>query len=189
MKFTAIAIVPAAALALAGCGHKETAAVDNGTMAVPMNEGNDMMAAPAASAGQTFANAAAASDAFEIASSRLALTSSSSAAVKRFAQTMITAHTGSTAKLKTAAGGAAPAITPDPTLTADQQTALAGLQGKTGKTFDEAYIAAQTDGHQKTLDTLRAYAATGDVPALKSFATTMSPIVAAHLNMAKALKS
>ncbi len=184
MKFVAITTVSAAALALAACGQKATTTETNNVVTVDTDES----AAPVASAGQTFANGAAASDAFEIATSQLALTNGSASAIKKFAQKMIAAHTDSTAKLKTAAASASPAITPDATLTAEQQAKLDSLKGLSGAAFDKAYAAAQVEGHQKALDTLRAYSGSGDIPALKSFATTLTPTVAAHLNMAKGLK-
>lgn len=189
MKFAAITTLSAAALALTACGKKDDAVVTDGNMGVAMTDpGNAAIATtPAPSGGQAFANAAAASDAFEIATSRLALTSATSSGVKAFAQKMIDAHTDSTAKLKTAAASAS--ITPDSTLTAEQQAKLDGLKAMTGKAFDAAYIEGQTAGHQATLDALRAYSATGDVPALKAFATTLTPIVAAHLNMVKSMKA
>ena len=190
MKLAAMTTLSAAALMLAGCGQKNDAATETGSN---MEATNTAMATPpmatAASAGQTFANEAAASDAFEIATSRAALEKSTSPAIKKFAQSMIDAHTASTAKLKTAASAAAPAITPDPTLTADQQAKLDAMNAASGKAFDQAYVAGQTEGHQMTLDKLRAYSANGDVPTLKAFATEMAPTVAAHLNMAKGLKA
>lgn len=179
------------ALALAGCGPKAettttaTTIADNGTVAGPAM---DNIAAPMVSPGQAFANTAAASDAFEIATSQLAATASASPAVKAFAAKMIAAHTDSTAKLKSAAASSAPAITPDPTMTADQEKTLADLKTMTGAGFDKAYVSAQVDAHQATLDALKAYSATGDVPQLKTFATGLVPIVTAHLNMAKGLK-
>ena len=144
---------------------------------------------PAMSAAQSFVNTAAASDAFEIETSRLALINGASASVKSYAQKMIDAHTGSTAKLKTLTAGMNPALTPDATLNAQQQATLDQLKSLNGKAFDEAYIAAQTAGHQQTLDALKAYATTGDTPALKSFASDLIPTVTAHLNMAKGLKA
>jgi len=193
MKIRNIALLSAATLALAACGHKtDTADVSNNTTIVDSETNDTMMAndtAPAATGGQAFANTAAASDAFEIASSRAALDTSKSAAVKKFAQKMIDAHTDSTAKLKKTTAGLSPAITPDPTLTADQQTQLDALKKLSGAEFDKAYIDAQTAGHQQTLDKLKDYSANGDVPALKTFATGLVPIVAAHLNMAKGLKA
>lgn len=73
--------------------------------------------------------------------------------------------------------------------TAPQQATVDSLKTLKGAAFDAAYISAQQSGHQQTLDALKAYGATGDVPALKTFATGLTPTVAAHLNMAKALKA
>ncbi|MDQ1228694.1 DUF4142 domain-containing protein [Sphingomonas sp. SORGH_AS_0879] len=195
MSIRATALGAAALLALAGCNRSEPQA-QNGMTADTMStngmaEGNAMAeATPAAlPAAQVFANAAAASDAFEIETSKLALTNGASASVKSYARTMIEAHTASTAKLKTAAGSATPAITPDPTLNAEQQQKLDQLKGLNGTAFDQAYIAEQTAGHQQTLDTLKAYAATGESAPLKTFATGLIPTVTAHLNMAKGLKA
>lgn len=192
-------VLSASALSLAACGQKnETTTTDTSVVA------NDASSFDAGNAGavatssntvapvsgaQAFVNSAAASDAFEIATSKLALTNSKSAAVKTYANQMITAHTGSTDKLKATTATLTPAITPDPKLNAEQQTVLDSLKTKTGADFDAAYIAGQQSGHQQTLDMLRGYAATGDVPALKTFASGLVPTVTAHLNMAKGLKS
>lgn len=189
-------ILSASALALAACGQKtdtantadtgmatnDTAAFDAGNVGAT----DTNMTAPA-TGGQVFANTAAASDAFEIATSKLALDNSNSASVKKYANQMIAAHTTSTDKLKATTAALTPAITPDPTLNAEQQATVDSLKSLKGAAFDTAYIAAQQSGHQQTLDALKAYGATGDVPALKTFATGLTPTVAAHLNMAKSL--
>ncbi|MCK8458295.1 DUF4142 domain-containing protein [Sphingomonas faeni] len=196
MNFKTLALVSAAALSLAACGKKadDTTAVDNSAYAntsvtdVNAAGANDAMAAPA-SGGQAFVNMAAANDSFEIETSKLAVTNGASAAVKKFAGQMITAHEGSTAKLKALTATLSPALTPNPALSAEQQQKLANLKTKQGADFDTAYAAAQVAGHQQTLDTLRGYAATGDVTQLKTFASGLAPTVAAHLNMAKSLKS
>ncbi|USU06702.1 DUF4142 domain-containing protein [Sphingomonadaceae bacterium OTU29LAMAA1] len=191
-------ILSASALALAACGQKtDTAGTTDTTLATNDGAAFDAgnvgaadanMTAPA-TGGQVFANTAAASDAFEIATSKLALDNSNSAAVKKYANQMIAAHTTSTDKLKATTAGLTPAITPDPALNAEQQATVDALKAKKGADFDTAYIAAQQSGHQQTLDALKAYGATGDVPALKTFASGLAPTVAAHLNMAKGLKS
>lgn len=187
----------AAAVALAACGHKTDT-----TTSTDMTTNSDMMTtnmmaanddamnatAPMPGASQAFVNTAAASDAFEVASSKLALDMSKSSSIKAFADKMITAHTASTDKLKTLTAGMTPPLTPDPTLNADQQQKLDALKTKTGTDFDTAYAAAQVDGHQVTLDALKAYAATGDTPQLKDFASDLVPTVTAHLNMAQGLK-
>lgn len=178
-------------LALAACGKHE-AASDNAANDVNLTATDNGLeanaVAPSPLTAQGFANAAAASDNFEISSSKLAATQASSAAVKKFAAQMITAHTASTAKLKTTLAGMSPAMTADDTLTADQQAALDTLKGKTGADFDSAYAAAQVDAHQKALDALNAYASSGDNDALKTFAKGLVPTVTAHLNLAKGLK-
>ena len=187
MTIRTLAAFSAATLALAACGPKNQnpSAETNAAMSDALNEAT---AAPALSAGQSFANGAAASDSFEIGSSKLAIANSSSAAIKSFAQKMIDAHTGSTAKLKAAAAQATPPITPDPTLSAEQQAKLDALKAKTGSDFDHGYMDAQIAGHQAALALLNSYAGTGDVPSLTSFASALVPTVTAHLNMAKGLK-
>lgn len=194
MTIRSTLIATTALLALAGCGQKQ----DNSS-AVATNSADTFNQAdastpgatqtPATSAAQSFVNTAAASDAFEIETSKLALTNGASASVKSFAKKMIDAHTGSTAKLKSLTAGLTPALTPNPALNAQQQQTLDQLKALNGKAFDKAYIAGQTAGHQQTLDALKAYSTTGDVPQLKSFATDLIPTVTAHLNMAKGLKA
>ncbi|WP_380871743.1 hypothetical protein ACFB49_26970 [Sphingomonas sp. DBB INV C78] len=176
-------------LSLMACGSKTEPAEPTGTSLDNLSEAQPAPTpAPALVPGQAFANAAAASDAFEIAASKLALEKAQSKAIKSFAEKMVAAHTESTAKLKSAAASAPTPVTPDATLTAAQQDRLAALQAKSGAAFDTAYAAEQVAAHQAALDTLRSYAAAPDEPALGQFATTTAPIVAAHLNMAKALK-
>ncbi|WP_132386280.1 DUF4142 domain-containing protein [Novosphingobium sp. PhB165] len=194
MKNAALFAIPLAVLALAGC-KKESPQPAEATSPAAPDTAMPPAVVPTAtetvaevvSPGQAFANTAAASDAFEIAASKLAATHAQSANVKHFAEQMITAHTKSTTLLKTAASAAIPAITPDPTLSPAQQQTLDTLATKSGKDFDEAFAKAQVDGHQATLDVLKAYSSTGDVPSLKAFADHVIPIVVAHLNMAKAL--
>ena len=197
MKKRLVILVSGSVLALTACNKNDNATGNAGSDAnLAMNNSmaaeNGMAANDMAEAGpmtaQGFTNTAAASDRFEIESSKLAASSAKSAAVKSFATKMISAHTSSTAKLKGIVGGMNPSITPDDTLTAEQQSTLDSLKGKTGADFDTAYAAVQIDAHQKTLDALKNYAASGDNPQLKEFASGMVPTVTAHLNMAKALK-
>ena len=201
-----IALVSLAALSLglAGCGHKasQEAAADN---AVASNDttassndtvagSNDSMAmesnsaAPAgapAMTGQEFANAAAAGDAFEIAEAKLAKAKGKDASVKEFAAKMVTAHTESTAKIKKAAGEAK--ITPDPTMTSDQKNKIDALGKLSGDDFDKQYAADQADAHHMALAAMQGYAASGDVPSLKTTAGEIAPIVSSHIDMIKKL--
>jgi putative membrane protein len=201
MNRSTFIVLSAAAVALASCGQKpttsETSTTDTTTTntvseTIPpdtMNAaGTDMMnAAAPVPTGQAFANTVAASDAFEIESSKLAAANAGSAAVKSYAKRMITAHTESTAKLKKLASGK-PAITPDPTLNPDEQQKIDTLKALKGADFDRAYVADQIAAHEHALEALNGYAPAGDVPEFKKFATSLVPTVTAHLNMAKALK-
>lgn len=196
-NLTKVACVTALALALAACGKPvdNAAGADNGLNETALNEtaadgngldtNNQIAAEPAGNA--NFANEAAASDAFEIATSKLAATKASNAEVKKFAADMIKAHTDSTAKLKKAAASATPAVTPDPTLPADKQAKVDALGKLSGAEFDKAYAAEQVTAHTETLQKLQDYANNGDVAPLKSFATETVPVVQHHLEMANKL--
>ena len=191
MNTRLLILLSGSVLAIGACNKHDDNAAANADTNLAMDNGSTNMAGevPGASmTAQAFANAAAASDRFEIESSKLAAALASSSAVKSFAAKMISAHTASTAKLKSTASGMSPAITPDDTLSAEQQSTLDSLKAAKGAAFDTAYASAQVDAHQKTLDAVKGYAADGDSPALKTFASGLVPTVTAHLNMAKGLK-
>ena len=167
-------------------------AADNTVDTVGSTAGNALDAAGDALSttptGQEFADKAAKSDAFEIAAGKLAKTNADSADVKKFAATMIEAHTGSTAKIKAAAAKATPEIKPDPTLTSDQQSKLDDLGKLKGADFDKAYVDGQISAHGDALSLMKTYADKGDTPSLKTTAGDIAPVVQKHLDMAKALK-
>ncbi|GFE76779.1 DUF4142 domain-containing protein [Novosphingobium sp. TCA1] len=193
MKHRIVLAVSIAALAVAGCKKEAPAPSDVATApatgvvpgAIP---GADVpMGTATQTPAQAFANAAAASDAFEIEASKLAIAQGQSAGVKRFAEKMVDAHTQSTAKLKGVTDKLAPAITPDAGLSEAQQQTIDSLKTLKGADFDKAYAKAQVDGHEATLAKLKDYAASGDSAPLQAFAKELIPTVTAHLNMAKSL--
>ena len=200
MKYLASVATAALALSLAACGPKTEKAADsavnttgeaitdlgNATSNALDAAGDALQPTPS---GQTFADAAAKSDAFEIAAAKLAKTNASSSKVKAFADDMIKAHTGSTAKIKAAAGKASPAITPDATLTGEQNDDLTELGKLKGADFDKAYIDGQIDAHDDALELMENYAKDGEVASLKAAAGEIAPAVKTHLDMAKALEA
>lgn len=161
--------------------------IENGAMATSNALGNVAQDLTPTPTGQDFANTAAKSDAFEIAAAKLAASNAQSADVKKFAAMMITAHTESTAAVKKAAAEAQPSITPDATLTGDQNEDLEKLRGLKGPEFDEEYIDNQVEAHEDALSLLKKYAADGTVPSLKAVAGKIMPTVEKHLAEAKAL--
>ncbi|RHW19187.1 DUF4142 domain-containing protein [Sphingomonas gilva] len=188
-------ITLASAFALASCGAPDTAndgaMMNNDAMADPMAGdmgmtdnamANDAMAMPMTA--QAFADTAAASDAYEIASSKLAVDKAQSAELKSFAEQMVKDHTASTAKLKSAAGS----ITPDPTMNAEQQANIDALEAASGAAFDTAYHTQQLAAHQKALAAMQGYATSGDDEALKTFASETAPVIQGHLTMLEGMQ-
>ena len=189
-----------AALLLTACGS--TAPADNSAGSAAANlttepDGTEVAtqtdvmmngtAVPAATTAAEFANMAAASDQFEIKSSQLAATQASSAGVKSYAAMLVQEHTKSTNDLKAAASQGSPAVTPAPQLTAEQQANLDALVKARGPAFDTLYAQLQVPAHENALAMLQGYAARGDQPALKAFASKTAPVVEKHLEQARGL--
>jgi putative membrane protein len=134
-----------------------------------------------------FVTLVAASDMFEVQSSKIALQRSTDAGVKRFAQMMIEAHTKTTAKLKSLIAGESD-LSPPTALPSDLQAKLDTLGSVSPADFDKTYLDDQVDGHQSTLNVMQRYAKDGDQEPLKQFAADTAPIVQQHLDKAKALR-
>lgn len=138
-----------------------------------------------ASTPQEFVDLSAKSDAFEIQAAKIATTNASSPKVKAFAQEMIKAHTDSAAKVKAAAATAK--LTPNATLTRDQNEDLTELGKLTGTKFDEEYMDGQVEAHEKALALMQSFAADGKEAGLRATAGEIAPVVDKHLAMARAL--
>lgn len=136
-----------------------------------------------------FVATAPAANAFEIASSRLALEKSQNPAVRAFAQKMITDHTMIGEHFVAAFGKAGTGLTPPDGLGAELGAIMNKLQGESGAAFDKDYIAAQTQGHQAAVGLFAGYAKGGDNAVLKAFAADTLPMIEMHLEMCYALGS
>jgi putative membrane protein len=200
VRKTASLVAIAAVLALGGCGPKSEkmeAAAQNGidkaadTTSIAISNAADSVkeAVTPTPGAQDFTDKAAKSDAFEIASAKLAQAKAASPDVKSFAEMMVADHTASTAKIKKAASAAMPAVIPDATLTADQQGKLADLGKLSGKEFDKAYTDQQIDAHKDALSLMQLYADKGDVAPLKTAAGEIAPKVQTHLDKIRAIRA
>ena len=190
MRFQTLVFAAVLPIALSACGQRDTtnAAEANDMMANEMPIANDAAAPAPASGAQAFVNKAAASDRFEIETSKLVPSSAASAQVMDYGRMMIAAHTQSTAKLKGIVAKDPAGITINDELTPAQTAALEDMKSKKGYIFDAAYLAAQAHGHEETLAELKNYAASGDNAALKDFAKSLIPTVTEHLDKAKSLQ-
>ncbi len=137
---------------------------------------------PLAAVDQTFVNAAAASDAFEIQAGQLALTKGHSARVKKYANMMVSAHTQTTQQLTQIAQ--THAMTPDPTLPPDEQKMLDTLNKVRPASFDRDYMRDNVISHRSAIKVYQDEIANGQDPDLKQFATATLPTVQQHYKLA-----
>ena len=208
---TTWAAVGLACIALAGCNKSNNATTAPDSAATAADSNAPVAASPATSdntppssmpggnpaaamstqgaqpTATDFVQAAASSDMFEIASSKVALQRSHNPDVKAFARMMIADTTTTTAGLKAAVAKSGLAIAPPTDMPADKQTLLQELQTIPAADFDKKYMDDQVDGHQAALDLMSRYANDGTVPALQEAAKATGPLVQMHLDKAKAL--
>ncbi len=140
------------------------------------------MAQPAPEARQ-----AAASNLFEIQSSRLALQKSRSPAVRRFARQMIADHTALSARMnKTLArSGMRP---PPPVLDSAHRYLLSQLARTPAPALDRAYLGQQLNAHVQAVNLLSRYERRGANPVLRSAAANALPVVEEHLAMVRQME-
>jgi len=134
-----------------------------------------------------FINMAAVSDMYEVTAGRIALERSSSPQVKAFAQKMIDAHTGTTAKLKSLIASQDIAVTPPEHVDGLHQGLLDSLRGAKAEDFDHRYVSQQIAAHKAADLLFQGYAKDGDLGALKKFAAATDPDIKMHLDMAQKL--
>ena len=147
----------------------------------PMVDPNNPLFAPG------FLSQAGSANQWEIASSQLALQASPNAAVRNYANLLISDHTRLGAQV-TAAAQSAGVMMPPPALLPAQQAALDQLRtAGTGPTFDMAYRQAQIDAHNQAIQLMQNYASSGDVPALRTAAAQAIPMMQMHLQQAQML--
>lgn len=184
--FFALGLGPAFALGACG-GSEPVTTVDNIVANAATGTDGGASIGAAVATGQAFADAAGASDAYEIEAGKLARQRATVQALRDFGGMMVAGHTESTARLKAAGARAVPAITPDPRLSAEQEANLATLRQATGSDFDDAYKAQQVVAHEAALAAVKDYAAHGTVPELKAFAAEVAPVVQQHLDKIRGL--
>jgi putative membrane protein len=126
-----------------------------------------------------FAEAAAASDQFEIRSSEIAKERSKSDDVKRFADQMIRDHEKSTKDLKTALGDKPRS---GARLMPKQAAMLKQLRNGKASEFDALYVDMQAHSHMEAVALFRTYSGNGDDAKVKAFAKETRPVVEQHLD-------
>lgn len=132
----------------------------------------------------TFVRQAAQGSLLEVEASKLALTKTSNANIKAFAQQMVTDHTNANVELQGIAGKQYLVPTQ---LNADHQAKLELLISKSGAEFDQAYSQAMVHDHNKALELFSTAASdTAISPELRQFARkTLSTLQQHQLHATK----
>jgi putative membrane protein len=198
---SASVIAAIAALTLSASFASMNASAQNGNAAAPARAGPDDAATPAPTlegsasavsdtsqaklspADQQFVQDASTAGATEIAASKLALTNSSDAQVKSFAQRMIADHSRLARNLNIVAKRQG--ITAAPSADASVTGSLESLHGAD---FDKAYITqVAVDGHRKAVAVFSTESKDGNNAQLKNVAVRALPIIKHHYAMAQQL--
>jgi putative membrane protein len=134
-----------------------------------------------------FAQTIATVDMLEIKLGEISQLNASAPSVKKFGAYMVKSHTWINDKLVDVVAKEGIAI---PTHLDPKHAAVATkLSGLKGASFDDAYIPAMVAGHTKVLAMVKAFAASTADPEMKKFATTITPIIAKHLERAQAVEA
>jgi len=142
--------------------------------------------AAAAPTTEAFLKQAAAGNRFEIDSSKLALSKSSSTDVKAFATQMVTDH-GEAAIKSRKAVFEAKLKAPSEALDDKHEAILKDLRARNGTDFDKAYIDIQKQGHIETVALFESYAKDGDNARMRQFAQELLPTLREHLDHVRKL--
>ena len=138
-----------------------------------------------AEADQTFAEKAAQDSIAEIDLGELAKERAGSDEVKQFAQRMIDDHGKANEQLEEIAKTKGVAL---PTEAGEEHSKVrAELADLKGEEFDQKYMAAMAEDHQKAVDLFQKQAEEGQDPELKAFAEQTLPTIKEHLTMAQSM--
>ena len=135
---------------------------------------------------EDFVQEAAASDMFEIASSKLAAERGDDA-TKAFAQQMVADHQKTSDELKALVSSGKVKATFPSAMTSEQQSMLDKLNGLQGDDFNKQYHSDQESAHEDAVDLFKRYGDEGDNPELKAWAAATRPALEQHLQMAEEL--
>ena len=190
-KLSFVLMIAAGSLTFQACNHGTKDAKDS---ADSLNKTKDTTTNVAATGGiavtgddAKFATAAASGGMAEVALGKLALTKTTSTAIKDFANMMVTDHGKANDELMGIAKKENITLPAEPDSTHLKK--MADLSKLTGADFDKAYVDAMVDGHKKTLDLMNDEAKDGKDADLKAFATKTAPVVQTHLDATNKIKS
>lgn len=134
---------------------------------------------------KTFVMQASMSNTAEVQAGNLASSKASSAAVKAFAQYMVTEHTTAQTDLQKVASTYN--LTLADSVDASHVALLSQLNALSGRAFDSVYIHSQITDHQNALNLFNNEISSGTNASVKNYASTYKPHIQMHLNMADSI--
>ena len=189
-KYTLITLLALSAAGFQACkSHNSSSTTDSTSTSTDTSKTTTVAKTDSAGANPdtAFSNKAAVGGMAEVALGKLALSKSSNAKIKDFANMMVTDHGKANDELKGIAQ--TKNITLPATLDAEHQAKSDSLSKLSGKDFDKAYVAAMVEGHQKTLSLMQDEASGGKDNELKAFAAKTAPVVKMHLDAITKIQS
>jgi putative membrane protein len=190
MKKLFLPLAFTAVLAIQGCGNNSNNAndhADSTEMATVTNITSDAAGQHLTAGDTTFANQAAVGGMAEVELGQLAMEKASNTKVKDFASMMVNDHSKANEELKTIAS--TKNIMLPAGLDSEHAKIKETLTAKSGAEFDEAYVQAMVEGHQKTLALMEAGSQNNQDADLKAFAAKTAPVVKHHLEMIQKIQS
>lgn len=189
-----LAAVAVGALSLSACTQEGTSVSNNQTQGTTdeamidnsANVDGNMGVAANNAADLAYVQNAAASNVFEIETSKLALEKATVPSIKTYAQTMVDEHTKASNELMAAVTQAG--LSGQIAMPADKQAKVDALRGLSGAEFDRQYLADQRSGHQELLANVNAYLAAAPAGPLKDHASKVTGVVQKHLNSLEKIK-
>jgi putative membrane protein len=143
--------------------------------------------ADVAPAEKEFVSKAGMSGLAEVQQGNLALTKASNAAVKQFAQRMVTDHTKGNEELQTIASAKGLALPTE--LDDEHKDALEHLNALSGAEFDKAYMDHMVQDHQKAVADFTTTSQTALDAEIKALAAKTLPTLQEHLTQATEIRS
>jgi len=168
-----IALIALLSISAIACKPADPAATASTTPGAAKLSGDDL----------GFFAKAAQGDMSQIAAAEMAASRSTRAEIKRYAEQITTDHRQSTAALSTLA--TRKGVSLPTSLDADQQKLLDEL--RTADDFDDRYLDAMEDGHEKAVSLFDDTAKDSKDAEVRAYAASSLPTLKAHLDMAKAL--
>jgi putative membrane protein len=161
------------------------ATAQTGTTTDTTQTGTTAGAGQLAEADQTFVEKVAQDNIAEMDLGELAKEKAQSDEVKQFAQRMIDDHGKAQEQLEPIAQSKGAVV---PTEAGEEHSKIrAELAELEGEEFDQKYMAAMAEDHQKAVDLFQKQAEEGQDPELKSFAEQTLPIIKEHLTQAQSM--